>query len=100
MAQGSAQVLQELQRFTHNIARALDICQRVRGRDEASLKLRRREIDTVFQTSVKEPGEHFQIASLRAREIDNRRGSKEQTKHRTKPVKSDVYICALDCVTR
>src|SRR5437763_15359355 len=79
-------VLQLCQRFTHDSARALDICQRVRRRDEASFKLRRREIDAALQTSVKEPAEHFQIASLRAGKTDNRRGTKEQTKHRTEPV--------------
>ena len=86
--------------FTHDSARALDVSGRVRRGDEASLKLRRREINAALQTSVKKTGEHFQIASLRAGEIDNRRGSKEQTKHRTEPVKGDVDVCALDCVTR
>ena len=49
---------------------------------------------------MEKTGERFQVASLRAREIDNRRGSKEHTKHRTYPVKGDVDVCALDCVTR
>jgi hypothetical protein len=62
--------------------------------------LRRREIDSALQTSLKEAGEHFQIASLCAGEIDNRRGSEEQTKHRTEPVKGDVDVCALDRATR
>ena len=78
---------------------SLDVSDRMRRRDEASLKLRRREINTALQTSVKKPGEHFQIASLRAGEIDNRRRSKEQTKHRTEPVKGDVDVCALDRVS-
>ena len=86
--------------FTHDSARALDVSDCVRRGDEAGLELRRREIDAALQTSVKKAGEHFQIASLRAGEIDNRRGSKEQTKHRTEPVKRDVDVCALDCVTR
>ena len=92
--------LQLRQCFTHDSARALDVSHCVRCGDEASFKLRRREIDAAFQTSVKKTGEHFQIASLRAGEIDNRRGSKEQTKHRTEPVKGDVDLCVLDCVTR
>src|SRR5262249_3285626 len=67
--------------------------------EEASLKLRRRKIDAALQTIVKETSEHLQIASLRTCEIDNRRGSKEQTKHRAEPMKSDVDPCALNCVT-
>ena len=59
-------------------ARALDIIRRVRRGDEASLKLRRREIDAALQTSVKKSRERFQIASLRAGEIDNRRGAKNK----------------------
>src|SRR5262249_51285638 len=92
--------LQLRQYFTHDSARALDVSGRVRRGDEAGFKLRRRKIDAAFQTSVKKTGEYFQIASLRVGEIDDRRGSKEQTKHRTEPVKGDVDVCTLDCVTR
>src|ERR671918_725676 len=81
--------LQRRQRFMHDVARPLDISGDVRCGNEASFKLRWGEIDASLQTSVKETGEQFQIASLRAGEIDNRRGSKEQTKHRTQPVKGD-----------
>ena len=68
----------------------------MRSGDEASLKLRRREIDAALQTRVKKTAKRFQIASLRAREIDDRRVGKEQTKHRAEPVKSYIDIRALD----
>ena len=38
---------------------SLDVSRRVRGRDEASLKLRRREIDAALQTSVKKTARTF-----------------------------------------
>jgi hypothetical protein len=97
---GARLPLQARQCVTHDSARALDVSHSVRCGDEASLKLRRREIDAAFQTSMEKTGEHFQIASLRAGEIDNGRGSKEQTKHRTEPVKRDIDVRVLDCVTR
>src|SRR5262249_23538996 len=98
---GSCQLsLQNDQCFTDDSAGLLNVFRGVRNGDEVGLKLRRGEINAALQTSVKETGENFQIASLRASEINNRRGGKEQAKHRTKPVKGDVEVCALDCVTR
>jgi len=46
-----------------------------------------------FKQAWEKTGEHFQIASPRTDQIDNRRGSKEQTKHRTEPVTRDVDLC-------
>jgi hypothetical protein len=93
-------VLQASQRFGNNRARTLDVSGRMRCGDEAGLELRRREIDTALQASVKKTPKLFQIASLRAGEIDNRRASKEQTKHRPEPVKGDVDFCVFNCVLR
>src|SRR4029077_1544622 len=100
MSQATRLPLQLCQRFAHDSGRPLDVSRRVCCGDEASLKLLRRKINAALQTSVKETGEHFQIASLRAGEIDNRPGSKEQTKHRAAPVEGGVRLCLLGCVTR
>jgi len=100
MPQLSAKLLQLCQCFTHDSSRALDVSRHVRCGDEASFELRRREIDTALQTSMKETRELFQIASLRAGEIDNWRRSKKQTKHRTEPMKGDIDVRAFDCLTR
>src|SRR5438093_2322605 len=72
----------------------------MRRGNKAGLKLRRSEIDAAFQTSVKKPGEHFQIASLRACEIDNWSCCKEQTKQRTEPVKRDAELRIFDRCAR
>src|SRR5262245_23211708 len=66
------QTLQRCQYFTYNRARALNVCSRVGSGDEAGFKLRWREIDPALQTSVEKTAKLFQIASLRAGEIDNR----------------------------
>ena len=78
------------QRLSHHRARALDILGGMRRRNKSRFKLRRREKNAALRTSVKEAREHFEIASLRAGQIDNRSTRKKQTKHRTNSVKGCV----------
>jgi hypothetical protein len=44
---------------------------------------------------VKKPRERFQIATLRARKIDNRPGREKQTKHRASAVKCRRFYLRL-----
>src|SRR5207248_11137329 len=92
--------LQIYQRFADDSRCTCDVLGRVRRRNKSSLKLRRREINAALQTSVEKLGEHFQVTSLRTRQINDRTRAKEDTKHRAEPVKRDVDICIVDRVAR
>src|SRR6516225_1816099 len=72
----------------------------MRRRNEAGLKLRGREINAALQASMEKPGEHPEIASPRAREIDNWSCREEQTKQRTEPVKGDLQVRVFDRCAR
>src|SRR5215467_13684607 len=72
----------------------------MRRRNKAGLKLRGCEINAALQTSMEKPGEHFQVASLRPREIDNCACRKEQTKQRTESVKRGLGVRVLDRCAR
>src|SRR5437867_8250864 len=88
------------QRLAHYRRCALDIGRCVGRRNESGLKLRWREVNAALQTSMEKSGEHFQVASLRAGEIDDWTRGKEHTKHRTVPVKRDLDLRVLNRVSR
>ena len=57
--------------LAYNGGRPLDVSRRMRRRNKASLKLRRREVDAAFQAGMEKFREHFQVASLGSGKIDN-----------------------------
>src|ERR1700756_76082 len=78
VCRGSCQLpLQSDQCLVHNGPSAIDIFRGVRSGNESRLKLRWREINVALQTGMEKSCEHFQVAPLSVREIDNWPGGKE-----------------------
>src|SRR5207237_3614296 len=82
-----AKRLERAERLAHNHGGALDVGERMRGREKSGFELGGREVNAALETRLEKTDEFFRVASLRAGEIEHGIAGEKEAEHGTDPVK-------------